>query len=451
MKYLDALRKAKSMGKQVVIPDIKVFSPKDGELMRGRTPAEYARALVEAGAPVLSCVTEEKDFHGSLDMLRSITSVVDVPVLRKDFIHSKEDLIATKEAGASAILLMCSCLEPDELRFLYQEALNLGLDPFVETHREEDFAIVQELQAKLVGINNRDILKLERDDGDVNHTLGLAQFAPKGAFLVTESSIKNPEEVRMAIRSGADAALVGTAIAIAPDPVTYYKMLTTKTSMKICGLMNTGDVSICVESGVERIGFVVDYPLDVPWNLSVEKAKIVRGAIPKGFAACMVTGGSPEKILKLATEIKPDYVQLHYKETLEETAAIASELRRYGISVIKTLPVGEESCIQQFRCTDLKKIVSDISETEVAEILVDPRHGDAVAMKNLKADEDLFAVIKEYSSKPVILAGGLKPENLKSTLKRTGALAVDIMNGSEDAPGKKNREKIQELASIIRE
>ena len=297
MKYLDALKKAKSEGKQVVIPDIKVYSPKDGELMQGRTPVAYAQALVKAGAPVLSCVTEEKEFHGSLGLLRSITSAVDVPVLRKDFIHTREDLVETKEAGASAILLMCSCLEPDEMRFLYHEALKLGLDPFVETHKEEDFALVRELGAELVGINNRDILMLEKDDGDVNHTVGLAGCAPEGAFLVTESSIRNPEEVRRAIRSGADAALVGTAIAIAPDPKVFYKMLTTRASLKVCGFMNPEDVAICVEEGVEQIGFVVEYPLDVPWNLSVEEAKRVCAAIPKGYSSCMIAGGSPEHFL----------------------------------------------------------------------------------------------------------------------------------------------------------
>lgn len=450
MKYLDALREAEAKGKQVVIPDIKVYSPKDGELMNGRTPAEYAKALVNAGAPVLSCVTEEKEFHGSLDMLRSITSAVDVPVLRKDFIHTKEDLIATKEAGAAAILLMCSCLEPDEMRYLYHEALALGLDPFVETHKEDDFRIVRELQAELVGINNRDILKLERDDGDVNHTLGLAALAPEGAFLVTESSIKNPEEVRMAIRSGANAALVGTAIAIAPDPAVFYQMLTQKTSLKICGLMNPDDVAICVEQGVERIGIVVEYPLAVPWNLSREEAKAVRAAIPKGFSAVMVTGGSPEKIIELAKVVRPNLVQLHYQETLSETAMIAKELKKFGIGVIKTLPVGEESCLAQFETTDLKTIVKGICETYVAEILVDPRHGSDVAKKNLKADEDLFQVIKSLSTKPVILAGGLKPENLKETLERTGAEAVDLMNGSEDAPGKKSQEKIREIVSLLR-
>jgi len=233
VNFLDALNNAKNCKKNIVIPDIKCFSPKEGDLMRGRKPVDYALRLQSAGAPVISVVTEEKEFHGSLEMLKEIAAAVTVPILRKDFIHTREDLIATKEAGASAILLMCSCLEKDELKYLYKEALKIGLDPFVETHLEEDFELVNELGAKLVGINNRDILVLERDDGNVEKTISLAKLAPEDAFLITESSIVNPSQVRAAISAGADAALVGTAILNADYTEAFYKMMCRKISLKI--------------------------------------------------------------------------------------------------------------------------------------------------------------------------------------------------------------------------
>lgn len=452
MRFLDALQEAKAQGHQVVIPDIKVYSPKDGDLMRGRNPVDYARSLEVAGAPVLSVVTEEKEFHGSLSMLRSISEAVQIPVLRKDFIHTREDLEETVACGASAILLMCSCLEPEEMKYLYHEALALGLDPFVETHKAEDFQLVKDLglNPKLMGINNRDILVLERDDGDVKHTLSLVDLAPEEAFLVTESSIKNPSEVRSAINSGMDAALVGTAIALAPDAENFYRMLTGKRSLKVCGVMHPSDAEICVSEGVDRIGFVVEYPLEVPWNLTVEQAKAVRTAIPAGFQACMVTGGSVDKILGLAREIRPNLVQLHYKENLEDTKILCEELGKLGIGVIKTVPVSTEACQEQFGTDDYVEIAGLLSQTDVAGILVDPRHGKDIARKNLEADQDLFQVIQKHASKPVILAGGLKLENLEVILEKTGAVEVDVMNGSEDAPGKKNREKIQKMVEIVR-
>lgn len=451
MRFLEALRKTKTSGRIPVIPDIKIYSPKDGDLMRGRDPVAYARTLVAAGAPVLSVVTESKEFHGSMDLLHSITEAVDVPVLRKDFIHTREDLLETIAAGASAILLMCSCLEPEEMKYLYHEALALGLDPFVETHKAEDFQLIKDLGLKpeLMGINNRDILVLERDEGDVSHTLSLVELAPEEAFLVTESSIKNPAEVRSAIRSGMNAALVGTAIANAPDPAVFYQMLTRKNSLKICGLMNPSDVSICVEEGVEIIGFVTEYLIDVPWNLTREQSRIVREAIPAGYLACMVTGGSVERILELAEAVRPDLIQIHYKETLEDTKILCKKLKEMGIGVIKSIPVSDEACMDQFGTADPVKIAGLLSETDVWGILIDPRHGKDVVSKNLNADQELFRVYKEHSTKPVTLAGGLKPENLAVIMKDTGAEDVDIMNGSEDAPGKKNRSKIQELVSIV--
>lgn len=449
MRYLDALLKAKEEGKQIVIPDIKVYSPKDGELLKGRSPKEYALMLEKAGAPVLSVVTEEKEFHGSMEMLRSIIGAVTIPVLRKDFIHTREDLQETKDCGASAILLMCSCLEPDELRYLYKEALAIGLDPFVETHVEEDFELVRELGAKFVGINNRDILMLEKDDGDVSHTVGLIGRAPQDAFLVTESSIKDPEEVRMAIRSGADAALVGTAIAVAPDPEVYYKMLTRKISVKICGNMDPEGAAVCVEEGVERIGFVAEYPIDVPWNLTAEEAVMVRQAVPAGFRACMITGGSTEHILKLAEQIRPDMIQVHYKENMEQMIEISAALKKMGIQVIRSLPVSPETCRAQYGSEDMLAVAEKLCGTDIAELLVDPRHGEDVGRKDLSVDEELFLSIKKVSSKPVTIAGGLNPDNLKEILLRTGADAIDIMNGSEDAPGRKNREKIRRIFEIV--
>lgn len=449
MRFLDALRAAKNEKKNIVIPDIKCFSPKEGDLMRGRNPVDYALALQSAGAPVLSVVTEEKEFHGSLQILKNIAEAVDVPILRKDFIHTREDLLETKEAGASAILLMCSCLEREELITLYHQALEIGLDPFVETHVKEDFELVNFLGAELVGINNRDILVLERDDGDVSNTLSLAEYAPKDAFLVTESSIKNPMQVRAAIAAGADAALVGTAILQAEYTQAFYKMMCRKTSLKICGLMNKEGIDICLRLGVDRIGFVVEYPLAVPWNLSAETAAELRSYIPEGYQACMVAGGSVEEIIRLCDIVKPDLVQVHYKETLSQTIDIVALCKERGITVLKTLPVTDESSLEQFGTTNLEEILEMINQSPIEEILVDSRQGRNVASKNLKLDTSLAKMIIDLSKKTVVVAGGIKADNLQEIVEGTGCVAVDIMNGSEDAPGQKNEEVIRKIIEIL--
>ena len=173
MIFLEALKKRRSEGLIPVIPDIKCFSPKDGDLMRGRDPVEIAKTLENAGACVLSVVTEEREFRGSMELLRAVCAAVRVPVLRKDFIETVRDLEETKEAGAAAILLMYSCLGKEKLESLYREALRMGLLPFVETHTGEELSYAEQLGAPLTGINNRNILLLERDGGDVSHAAGL--------------------------------------------------------------------------------------------------------------------------------------------------------------------------------------------------------------------------------------------------------------------------------------
>lgn len=449
MDFLNALIKAKSGKKNIVIPDIKCYSPKEGDLMAGRNPVEYAKTLVHAGAPVLSVVTEEKEFHGSLSMLKNIADAVDVPILRKDFIHTLDDLIKTKENGASAILLMRSCLEKEELRYLYKEALRIGLDPFVETHNKEDFDLVNELGAKLVGINNRDITVLERDDGDVSNTLSLAKYVPKDAFLITESSIKNADEVRAAINAGADAALVGTAILNAKYTESFYKMMCRKISLKVCGLMNADDIETCVSLGVDRIGLVVDYPLQVQWNMDLDKGKELRQHIPAGYKACVVLGGSKEKIFNIANEIKPDMIQMHYKENIEDTRELALMLEKIDVEVIKSLPVKEEDLIEQFNTANIPEVIDMINDSQVKEILIDPRHGEQVTSGNLSLDIELANEALKLSKKPVIIAGGIRIDNLAKILEMVPCDRVDVMNGSEDAPGKKNPDKIQKYIDII--
>ena len=206
-----------------MIPDIKCRSPKEGDLLRGRNPLAAANLLKTAGAPVLSVVTESVNFAGSLQLLSDIVKETGLPVLRKDFIKEKEDLYQTKEAGAVAILLICSMLEEDKLKELYRQALQIGLEPLVEAHREEELLLAEALGARLVGINNRNILALEKDDGTVSATRLLAAHKPAGSFLISESGIRTEGDVLSARAAGADAVLMGTALWQADDMAAVYQ------------------------------------------------------------------------------------------------------------------------------------------------------------------------------------------------------------------------------------
>lgn len=221
--FSDALVARREAGFIPVIPDIKCTSPKEGDLLRGRDPLAVAQLLAQAGAPAISVVTEKKDFGGSLELLRRITAGTSLPVLRKDFIRSTEDLKITKECGAQAILLICAIHSLDSLTKLYREALDIGLEPLVEAHTREELGWAGKIGARLVGINNRNILELEKDDGTVSATELLAEYKPENALLISESSIQTPMEGQAAIRAGADVLLIGTALWRAEDMAASFQ------------------------------------------------------------------------------------------------------------------------------------------------------------------------------------------------------------------------------------
>lgn len=224
-RYTSALWAQYDSGQTPVIPDIKCKSPAEGDLLYGREPVEIANRLVEAGARALSVVTEKEHFGGSPELLYRIADQTKVPILRKDFITSKSDLTETVNMGASAVLLIVSMLEKNQLFQLYEETLLLGLEPLVETHSEKEIQVVQELELSFLGINNRNIVELERDDGTVATTEKLVTHAPFDVFIISESAITSPRDVRRATEAGAHGVLVGTAILQAEDPADMFQKL----------------------------------------------------------------------------------------------------------------------------------------------------------------------------------------------------------------------------------
>lgn len=230
--FSESLINKKMSGKAIpVIADIKCISPGEGRLIDIADAPSSAKMMEEAGAPAISVVTEPGDFGGSIDLLERITAEVSIPVLRKDFIRSKDEIDISIRCGASAVLLMCAVMNEKTMRMCYSYCLERGIEPLVETHTPEELAFAKELGAKLIGINNRNILQLEKDGGTVETISNMLEEVRKlkeekpDVVLVSESGILTPEDVRTAVSCGADAALVGTAIWKAEDPAGYYKKL----------------------------------------------------------------------------------------------------------------------------------------------------------------------------------------------------------------------------------
>jgi indole-3-glycerol phosphate synthase len=216
----ESIRHRQAGGRLPVLSEVKVRSPKEGDLLRGRDPVALAQAM--AGRPVagISVVTEPREFGGSVDLLRKVTAAVDVPVLRKDFVRDRAALEETVAAGAAAILLTVSMTDRELFADLHAAAQELGLETLVEVHDAGQIEWVRAhgLEPDVLGINNRDIVHGEVDDGDVSLTEELAQLVPEGWLVLSESGIAGPEDARRAREAGADAVLVGTSILQAPDP-----------------------------------------------------------------------------------------------------------------------------------------------------------------------------------------------------------------------------------------
>jgi indole-3-glycerol phosphate synthase len=204
-------------GRQLaVIAEIKRRSPSAGPIAPGLDPAKQAMAYAAGGAAAISVLTEPEFFDGSLDDLRKVREVVDVPVLRKDFILDPAQIWEARAAGADAVLLIVAALTPARLAELAEVAADAGLAALVETHTVEEAGIATAAGASIIGVNNRDLATFSID-------LAVAEIVaptlPRDAIRVAESGVSTPEGAARMRRAGYDAVLVGEALVRADDPV----------------------------------------------------------------------------------------------------------------------------------------------------------------------------------------------------------------------------------------
>ena len=198
-----------------IIAECKRRSPSRGVLRRDYDPRQLATAYERSGAAAISVLTEPTFFDGAPEHLRTVRAAVSVPVLRKDFVIDRYQLLEARAWGADAVLLIVAALSRAELSTLMSEAVSLGLETLVEVHDVEELSRAIDAGATIVGINNRNLKTL---DVSTRTSEELVAAAPNGTVLVAESGLHSAGDLARLSAFGFDAFLIGERLMAAPDP-----------------------------------------------------------------------------------------------------------------------------------------------------------------------------------------------------------------------------------------
>lgn len=219
------LAAALSGGRIRLIAEVKKASPSKGVICQDFNPVKIAKTYAENNAAAISVLTDQKYFQGSLDYLNYIDCALDKmrpPLLRKDFIIDPYQVYESRAHGADAILLIVAALKPGELAGLLDLSHRMHMRCLVEVHTEDEAKIAVESQARIIGINNRDLQTFQID---MNTTARLAPMISKDKIIVSESGIKTHEDMEKLQSWGVNAALVGETLTSTNDIAARIKEL----------------------------------------------------------------------------------------------------------------------------------------------------------------------------------------------------------------------------------
>ncbi len=384
MRFADALAQP-GFG---AVAEFKRRSPSAGEISPGARVEDVLRAYDAGGARAASVLVDAA-FAGSLDDLRAARAATGLPLLAKGFFSTEEHLREVRETGADAALLILRDLDDATAARLMRAAEELGLDTLVEAHDEEELERATRLDARVIGVNARDLSTFRIDR---RAQLELVAKAPPDRIVVAESAIHTRAQAAAAELAGADAVLVGTSLMQATEPGAKLRELLSRPLVKVCGLTRQEDVDVAVEAGADLCGFIFA-------DGSPRKAAGVL-PVPETVLSVAVFVGEPE-------ERGTDLVQLYAREEGKVRG-------RDGVLLRDGEPVA--------RVADLPW------EGE------DPDH-----WRNAAREDDRL-----------VLAGGLGPHNVRAAIRAVQPWAVDAASQLESAPGIKDHEKVRAFVQEAR-
>ncbi len=220
------------------------------------------------------------------------------------------------------------------------------------------------------------------------------------------------------------------------------------TRVKICGVMSEEEIELCAAAGAAALGFVVEYPLEVPWNLERRAAEALMRHVPPFVSRVIVVGGDPRTVSDLTEQLRPHAVQLHGSEPLTVTAELVTRIHALGATVIKALRFSVETGSCSLPGLDPLAAAARIVETGVDALVLDSVSSIRPAGTGKSIDWSVARAIRDAVRVPVILAGGLNVGNVRQAVAGVLPYAVDVISGVEDASGRKDPAKVREFVAV---
>ena len=436
------------------ICEVKKASPSKGIIAEHFPYLDIAKEYEVAGAAAISVLTEPDFFKGDKKYLQEIASTVKIPVLRKDFIIDEYQIYQAKVWGASAILLICACLDVPTLTKFRELADSLGLSSLVEAHDEHEVQMAIDCGARIIGVNNRN---LKDFTVDVQNSVRLRNLVQDDVVFVSESGLETPEDIQVLRDNNIGVALMGETFMRSPNKVeklaylygpTYYTP-----KVKMCGISKVETISAIVDAKPDYMGLVfapskrqvtVDqaktlveelYKQNVVGNNSeAEQTEPVTTLDTASFETIKTVGvfvnETIENLLKIAVEVKLDVIQLHGDED-ESFIQILKE--QSNVEVWKAVQVRS--------AVDAEKWIDSSADM----LLFDAYHKDERGGTGEVFD---WSSLDEFE-RPFMLAGGIDSTNVARAIRTVRPYGIDISSGIE-TNGVKDDEKMKAFTNIVR-
>ena len=427
------------------ICEVKKASPSKGIIAEHFPYLDIAKEYEVAGAAAISVLTEPDFFKGDKKYLQEIASTVKIPVLRKDFIIDEYQIYQAKVWGASAILLICACLDVPTLTKFRELADSLGLSSLVEAHDEKEVQMAIDCGARIIGVNNRN---LKDFTVDVQNSVRLRNLVQDDVIFVSESGLETPEDIQVLRDNNIGVALMGETFMRSPNKVeklaylygpTYYTP-----KVKMCGISKVETIPAVVEAKPDYMGLVF---APSKRQVTVDQAKILVEELHRGYAkkygsdtehdkndtiktVGVFVNETVDNLVTIANEANLDAVQLHGDE--DETF-IQSLKERTSVEVWKAI---------QIRTTaDTEKWIDSSADM----LLFDAYHKDERGGTGEVFDWSSLDAFE----RPFMLAGGIDSTNVARAIRTVRPYGIDISSGIE-TNGVKDDEKITAFTKIVK-